>query len=265
MQAGFPFSRFADRLASLGKLSSDNLDFLAKMPSSISHYSSRHHLLRRGELPTHCHLLLQGYLSWQDPKGRDGRIISIHVPGDLPDLYTVHDPQVDYDLVTVGPAVVASVPHHFFRTLAELSPSLSRSLLQLILTDAASSRNWILNVSSRDALERVAHLICEITMRLRAVGLARDLRIPSPFTQSELGAACGISAVHANRTVQELRRSNLLQWHSKTITITKWHSLVRLAGFDPAYLRLPALDEVEPAELPAARSTDAVAVAAPLR
>ncbi|WP_461349236.1 Crp/Fnr family transcriptional regulator [Bradyrhizobium sp. USDA 4451] len=265
MQAGFSFSRFADRLAGLGELSSDTLDFLAGMPSSIGHYSSRHQLLRRGELPAHCHLLLQGYLCWQVPEGRDGRIISIHVPGDVPDLYTIHDPRIDYDLVTVGAAVVASVPQRFFVELAELSPSLSHSLFRLILIDAANSRNWILNVSSRDALERVAHLICEIATRLRAVGLARDSRIPSPFTQSELAAACGISAVHANRTIQELRRSNLLQWHSKTITITNWYGLVRLAGFNPAYLRLPAFNEIEPAEPPAARSADAVAVAASLR
>jgi CRP-like cAMP-binding protein len=264
MQAGFPFSRFAERLATQGALSSDSLDLLAKMPSSISHYSSRHHIMQRGEPPTHCHLLLQGYLCWQNPEGRDGRIISIHVPGDVPDLYTIHDLQVDYNLVTVGPAVVASVPHRFFWELAELSPSLWRSLLRLILIDAASSRNWILNVSSRDALERVAHLICEIATRLRAVGLARDLRIPSPFTQSELAAACGISAVHANRTIQELRRSCLLQWHSKTITITNWHGLVRLAGFNPTYLRLPSLQEVEPAE-PPARAADVVAIAASLR
>ncbi|MHC2467771.1 Crp/Fnr family transcriptional regulator [Bradyrhizobium embrapense] len=265
MQAGFPFSRFADRLATQGALSSDSLDLLAKMPSSISHYGSRYHLMQRGELPTHCHLLLQGYLCWQDPDGRDGRIISIHVPGDVPDLYTVHDLQVDYDLVTVGPAVVASVPHRFFRELAELSPTLWRSLLRLILIDAATSRNWILNVSSRDALERVAHLICELATRLRAVGLARDLRVPSPFTQSELAAACSISAVHANRTIQELRRSSLLQWHSKTITITNWYGLVRLAGFNPAYLRLPAIDEVEAAEPPTARSTEAAVIADSLR
>ncbi|MCA6125210.1 Crp/Fnr family transcriptional regulator [Bradyrhizobium sp. WSM 1704] len=264
MQAGFPFSRFANRLATLGELSSDHLDLLARMPSSISHCSSRHHLLRRGELSTHCHLLLQGYLCWQDPDGRDGRIISIHVPGDVPDLSTIYDPRIDYDLVTVGPAVVASVPRDFFRELAEQSPSLEHALLLLILADAASSRNWILNVSSRDALERVAHLLCEIATRLRAVGLAKDFRIPSPFTQSELAAACSMSAVHANRTIQELRRSNLLEWHSKTITITNWYGLVRLAGFKPAYLRLPSRDDIEAPRPSTTRSGDA-ATLAPLR
>jgi CRP-like cAMP-binding protein len=127
---------------------------------------------------------------------------------------------------------------------------MSRALLRLLLADASCLRNWIVNLGSRDALTRVAHLLCEITTRLRAVGLAKDFRIPSPFTQSDLAAACGISAVHANRVIQELRRSSLLQWQSKTITITDWSDLVRLAGFDPDYLRLRYFDGVEQQSAP---------------
>ncbi|WP_249159703.1 Crp/Fnr family transcriptional regulator [Bradyrhizobium tropiciagri] len=218
------------------------------MPGSIDHHHSRHYLLQHGETSTHCHLLLQGYLCWLDPGSRDGRIISIHVPGDVPDLHTIHDGRLDYDLVSVGPAVVASVPHDVFRDLCGVSSSLARALLLMMLGDAAGSRNWIVNLGSRDALERVAHLLCEIAMRLRAVGLAKDLRIPSPFTPSDVAGACSISAMHANRTIGELRRSNLLQWHARMITITDWNGLVHLAGFNPAYLRLPADATIAPAE-----------------
>ncbi|MHC2334593.1 Crp/Fnr family transcriptional regulator [Bradyrhizobium sp. USDA 4454] len=248
MQAGFVFSKFAGRLANLVELSPDDLDLLAKLPSSIDHYGHRHHILRRGETSTHCHLLLQGYLCWLDLDSREDKIVSIHVPGDVPDLFTIHDARLDYNLVSVGPVVIASVPHDVLRDLCGLSSSLAHALLLLILGDAAGSRNWIVNLSSRDALQRVAHLLCEIFVRLRAVGLARDFRIPSPFTQSDLGAACSLSALHVDRTIQELRRSNLLQWHSRIITITDWNGLVRLARFDPAYLRLPAYVTVEPAE-----------------
>jgi hypothetical protein len=106
-------------------------------------------------------------------------------------------------------------------------------------------RNWAVNLGSRNALTRVAHLLCEITTRLQNVGLAKEFRLPSPFTQSDLAAACSISPVHANRTIQELRRANLLQWHAKTIIITDWPGLVRLAGFDPTYLRVRAR-EIDP-------------------
>ena len=141
-------------------------------------------------------------------------------------------------LIALGPAVVAFVPHRFFQEISSLSSSLHYALQLLGIIDAACLRNWIVNLGSRDSLTRVAHLICEITMRLRAVGLVRDDRFDSPFTQSDLASACAISAVHANRIIQDLRRKELLKWHSRTITISNWQSLCHLAGFEPDYLGL---------------------------
>lgn len=83
---------------------------------------------------------------------------------------------------------------------------MSQALLLMLLADQANQRNWTVNLDSRDALTRVAHLLCEITVRLQTVGLAKDFGLSSPFTQSDLAAACSISPIHANRTVQELRR-----------------------------------------------------------
>jgi CRP-like cAMP-binding protein len=157
--------------------------------------------------------LLQGYLCWRDAENNRGQITSIHVAGDVPDLQTVISPIVVENLCTTRPAVVAFVPHSFFR---EISPSsnLTHALSLLTINDASCSRNWIVNLGSRNSLTRVAHLICEITVRLLAVGQGRDYCFPSPFTQTDLAAACGITAVHANRIVQELRRLGMLRWHS---------------------------------------------------
>jgi CRP-like cAMP-binding protein len=238
MQTGFAFTRLADRLASIIELSAADLDLLAKMPCTITHYASRDNILRKGDRPSCCCLLLQGYLCWKHAEGRGGQITSIHVPGDVPDLDTVISSELQANLSALGPVVVALVPHPFFHEISSRSLALSRGLSLLRLAEAARLRNWIINFGSRDALTRVAHLICEITCRLRAVGLAREYRFPSPFTQSDLAAACAISAVHANRTIQELRRGGMLQWKSRTIAITDWPALARLAGFKPDYLGL---------------------------
>ena len=123
---------------------------------------------------------------------------------------------------------------------------MSRALLLMLLTDHAIQRNWTISLGSRDALTRVAHLLSEIAVRLQSVGLAREFRLSSPFTQSDLAAACSISPVHANHTIQELRRCNLLQWRGKTIAITDWRGLVRLAGFNPAYLSMRSGEAVRP-------------------
>ena len=238
MQAGFAFSKLADRLTSLTDLTIEDLDLLAEMPSAIAHIGAHQALLRRHDETDRCCLLLQGYLAWHIAGNQDGQITAIYVPGDIPDLHTLYQPHAQGNLIALGSAVVALVPHNFFRELSARSAAMSRALLLMLLADLAIQRDWTLNLGSRDALTRVAHLICEITERLQAVGLARNLSLASPFTQSDLAAACGISPVHANRTIQELRRRNLLRWHGKTMTIVDWPGLVRLADFDPAYLRI---------------------------
>jgi CRP-like cAMP-binding protein len=252
MQSGFAYTKFADRLASIAELTADDLDLLTEMPFTIGHFASHQNVLRKGDEPDCCCLLLQGYLCWRDADSDSGQITAIYVTGDVPDLQTLRSAKAEALLTALGPAVVAFVPHGFFDRMASFSPTLSRALSLLGLADAACLRNWVINLGSRDSLTRVAHLICEIVTRLRAVGQARDFRFPSPFTQCDLAAACGISAVHANRIIQELRRKHLLHWQSKAITITDWHALVDLAGFDPGYLRLregmPAL--VQPPKAP---------------
>ncbi len=238
MQSGFPFTKFADRLASLVELSPDDVDLLAKMPATIGHFGSRDVVARKGDRPSTCCLLLQGYLCWTSDGESQQQITSLHVPGDVPDLQSISAPQLQFDLTAFGPVVVAFVPHRFFREVNESSARLARALSLLMLTDVWCLRNWICNLATRDALARVAHLLCELTVRLQAVGQARDFRFLSPFTQTDLAAACAISAVHANRTIQELRRRRLLQWTSRTIEITDWGGLARLAGFQPDYLGL---------------------------
>jgi CRP-like cAMP-binding protein len=236
MQRGFAYTRLADRLTSIAELSDDDIEVLASMPYSIAHFASHEQVLHRSDRPACCTLLLQGYLCWKDDYY--GQITSIHVPGDVPDLRTIVAPRLEARLTALGPAVVASVPHAFFHETSSSSPRLDRAFQLLAHAEASCLRNWIINLGSRDSLTRVAHLICEITMRLKAVGLAKDNRFCSPFTQSDLAAACAISPVHANRVIQELRRRGALQWHSRTIAINDWQALSRIACFDPDYLGL---------------------------
>jgi CRP-like cAMP-binding protein len=236
MQQGFAFTKLADRLTSIADLSEGDLELLTRMPSTIAHFSSHDQVLRKSDQPSRCCLLLQGYLCWKGDG--DGQITSIYVPGDVPDLHTSIVPKLTAHLTALGPAVVAFVPHAFFREISSVSPSLNRAIQLLGVADAACLRNWIINLGSRDSLTRVAHLICEIVVRLRAVGLARDNRLASPFTQSDLASACAISAVHANRIIQELRRKQVLTWQSRTIAIRDWEALCRIAFFKPDYLDL---------------------------
>jgi CRP-like cAMP-binding protein len=248
MQSGFAFSRFADRLGSLVELSAADMDLLARMPSTISHHSAHDIVMRADDSPHHCCLLLQGYLCWRAEDSSSSQIISIHVPGDVPDLHTFQTLRAGAHLGALGPVVVAMIPHAFLDEIAAASPGMSRALSILLLSECSTLRNWVLNLGSRDALTRVAHLVCDIVVRLRAVGLAKDMKFVSPLTQADLGAACAISPVHANRIVQELRRRELLRWESRMITIIDWVALTRVAAFRHQYLWLRRPDTVLPRE-----------------
>jgi CRP-like cAMP-binding protein len=234
MQAGFVCTKLADLLASTAALSDDELEFLTKMPYNIRHFSSGDELLRKGDRPAHCCLLLQGYLCWKDPEF--GQITSVYVPGDIPGLDTIIVPRVYSHLTALRQVVVAFVPHAFFEEITSVSLNLDRSLQLLMLREASRLQNGIINLGTRDSLARVAHLLCEIIVRLQAVGLAKDNAFGSPFTQSDLASACAITPVHANRVVQQLRRKGLLTWQSRKIVISDLQALSRLAGFESGYL-----------------------------
>ncbi|MBV8912585.1 MAG: winged helix-turn-helix domain-containing protein, partial [Acetobacteraceae bacterium] len=107
------------------------------------------------------------------------------------------------------------------------------------LVDAAIYREWVLNVGRRTAYQRVAHVLCELATRLQAVGLAKDGACDLPITQGELADATGLSTVHVNRVIQELRRDGLIEMRARNFTARNWEGLKMAAGFDPLYLHLP--------------------------
>lgn len=148
MQAGFAFSKLADRLSSLADLSAQDLDLLGDMPSTIVHLGTHQTMVRHHSETDHCCLLLQGYLCWRVTTGQDAQITSIYVPGDVPDLHTLYHPSAGTNLVALGSAIIALVPHDFFHELSANSPAMSRALLLMMLTDLAIQRNWTVNLGA---------------------------------------------------------------------------------------------------------------------
>jgi CRP-like cAMP-binding protein len=115
---------------------------------------------------------------------------------------------------------------------------LGRLLWRDTLVDSAIFREWVVNVGRRTAYERIAHLLCELMTRLRAMDLAQGDTCELPVTQAELADATGLSAVHTNRTLQELRAEGLIRLEGRVLTALDWEGLKGAGGFDPAYLHL---------------------------
>jgi CRP-like cAMP-binding protein len=146
---------------------------------------------------------------------------------------------IDYSLSALGSAVVAFLPHAALKDVLGRSPQLAQAFWRETFIEAAIFQEWVANVGRRESIARVAHLVCELAARLQAVDLARGLCFPIPLTQAELADACGISSVHANRVVQELRRLGLVEWNAKQVRVRDWSGLVRIGDFSDEYLRLP--------------------------
>jgi CRP-like cAMP-binding protein len=145
---------------------------------------------------------------------------------------------MDHNLTSLGSSVVAFIPHSYFREALPRSQQLTHALWRETLVDAAVYREWVVNVGAREALARVAHVLCELKLRLQAVGLVNDGTFTMPCRQTDIADAVGITAVHANRVIQELRGKGLIHWEGKTVTIHQWDDLAKVGDFSADYLHL---------------------------
>lgn len=200
-------------------------------------------LVRQDEI-SHQSLLLEHGWACRYGALPDGRrqILALHVSGDFVDLQSFPLKRMDHTVATLSRCRIAVYPHENLRRLSETMPHLTRLLWMATLIDAAILRQWLLGAGQRSALERAAHLICELFTRLDVVGAAPHGVFNLPLTQAELGDALGVSQVHANRVVGELRSRGLVTWRDETVRILDWPGLQALAEFDPTYLMLESMD-----------------------
>ncbi|ACI93845.1 cyclic nucleotide-binding protein [Afipia carboxidovorans OM5] len=238
MEAGRPYTRLLRRLDSIVSLAESDRYAITRLPMTVKNCANGQDVAREGDISTQCILVLDGYLFRHKlANGSQRQIMSFHVPGDIPDLQTLHLPKLDHTVTALGGTVIAFIPHAAFKDMLEGSPRLTHVFWRESLVDAAIFREWVIN-GRRDAISRVAHMICELMVRLQAVGLARDMAFTIPWTQSDVADAAGISTVHTNRVIQELRRLGLLEWDSRLIQIRNWEGLATLGDFSDDYLHL---------------------------
>jgi CRP-like cAMP-binding protein len=239
MELGRPYTLLIRRLESIVALSDESRHLLSQLPMSIRRFKANQDIMREGDVATQCCLVLDGFVCRHKiANGSKRQIISFNISGDMPDLDSLHLSRLDHNISALGAVALAFVPHASLREMLPRSPELTHALWRQTLIDAAMFREWVVNLGQREALARISHILCEITMRLQAVGLARDFTFALPWTQGDLGDACGISTVHVNRVIQELRARGAIEWHAKTIKILRWEELKSIGDFSPEYLHL---------------------------
>jgi CRP-like cAMP-binding protein len=207
--------------------------------SEIRDYPADRTFIRAGEELGHSTILLDGLMArHKDLREGQRQITELHVGGDFADLHSFTLKRLDHHVMTLTPCRAAIVPHDNLRAITERFPHLTRVYWFGTNMDAAIHREWEVSLGRRSAIARLAHLFCELHVRLGIVGLADGLEYELSLTQAELSECLGLTSVHINRTLKELREQALVEFRGSRVSIADLASLRRLAEFDPAYLYL---------------------------
>lgn len=225
------------KLSSIEHISDEEKRAVETLPFTKRRLDSGHDIVREKDRPTQCCLILDGWACRYKILTEGKRqIMSFHIPGDIPDLQSLHLRVMDHNLATVTPCTVAFIPHEAVLDITRRFPGITGALWRDTLVDASIFREWMTGLGRRSASGRIAHLFCEMYVKLNALGLAEGYRCEWPITQVDIADALGLSNVHVNRVLQDLRSQKLIALGGRTLVIEDWHGLTEAAEFDPLYL-----------------------------
>ncbi|PTM57450.1 Crp/Fnr family transcriptional regulator [Phreatobacter oligotrophus] len=219
-------------IARNGPLSEAAQRAILALPSATRRFERGKPIIEQQDHPSHCALLVEGFAAGSQFTHAGRQYTSVRVPGDIMDVYGMALPRPDQDIVALTYCRVAYIPHAALADAAERFAVVNRHIWYTLAMEGLLQRAWIVSMGRRSASRRLAHLICELTVRLRAVGLADDKGFDFPIVQYELADILGISAVHANRAVQGLRALRLISWQKGQMVLPDLPALMRFAEFD---------------------------------
>jgi CRP-like cAMP-binding protein len=230
---------FIKKLEHFAPLSRDERKVLAQACEDVREVPARTELIHEGDQPRDLYIILEGFACRSNIEASGARsIVSYLVPGDIGDQHAFILKAMDHTLSTLSPCRVAKLTQEAFLKLVSPYPKILRALWWSALVDEATSREWIVNVGVRQGPKRVAHLLCELLMRLETVGLVTGRSYHFPLTQIELGETVGLSTVHVNRVIKSLRDRDLIRLDKEKLTIPDVPRLKAFSGFTPGYLHL---------------------------
>lgn len=220
-------------------LSQSDVKRLDRLTESTRAVAGHSDLIRESDQPENVHLILSGF-ACRYKMLRNGRrqIVAFFVPGDFCDLHVAILGQMDHSIATISTCNIAEIPRHEVLDLVTQYPRINHALWWATLVDEAVLREWIVRIGQRPAVQKLAHLICEIRLRLNSVGLAAGDEFRFPVTQAELADTLGITTVHVNRMMQQLRMEGLIATQATLVTIPNVERLEDFADFDRSYLHL---------------------------
>jgi CRP-like cAMP-binding protein len=230
-------NRFIEKLARFVPLSPDDVQTLAEATARPRKLAAKTDLIREGDRPGPVFVILEGWACRYKilPSGTR-QVMAYLMPGDCCDLHIGLLEEMDHSIQTITPALVATIDRAPMDMILDSSRAVAKAMYISQLVDESILRAWITSMGRRASVERVAHLMCELYLRARNIGLAEELQFALPLSQLLLADALGMTPVHLNRTLKTLRESGAMDLRRGSLLITDPAKLTEIAGFDANYL-----------------------------
>lgn len=195
---------------------------------------ARGDIMSEGTEPRFVILVIEGWVCrYKQLENGKRQITSIFLPGDLCEPFGALPHLLDHSIAALTPALLSHVPLHAIRSAVETNRTIEKALWWDLLFAESLHREHIVSLGRRSATERLGYFFCEIHLRLKMVGLAGDTSCEIPLTQADLADLFGLSTVHVNRSLQELRSTGFLSLSGRRMTIHDLSALRELSMFDP--------------------------------
>lgn len=236
--AEIALSRFVRRLQLNSDLSPDACEAITALPWRIIKRPRHSYVLRESDLVKEVSVLLSGFAQRQKHTSDGARqIVSFSVAGDPLDFDCLFLGEPDFSVQMCSDGAIACVRSEAINELLDSQMEVDRAVTATLLADAAIFQEWVVNTGRRDARQRIAHLLCEILVRVKAQQINTDT-FELPFTQEQIADATGLTAVHVNRILRQLSTEGAIQRDRRFISVPDWELLETIADFDSRFLHM---------------------------
>jgi CRP-like cAMP-binding protein len=237
--------RLIAKLATRSDIDTNDRAAIRALPFTVRTVEAPAYLVREGEKSrAHCTIILSGFAMRQKLAMSGARqIVSFHLAGDFIDLQQLFLTVADHNVQALTRMIVADVSRAALQELTLTHPNIARAVWIDGLVDASIYREWVLNVGRRDARAKIAHVLCEFGVRMKAAGIAQDSDYDLPMTQEQLGDAVGLTAVHVNRTLKALVADGIVSIERRHVRVRNWDLLMAAGDFSALYLHLDQVPE----------------------
>ena len=230
-------SPFARKLAAFVRLSTDDLSVLSDVYRRRRNFPAGRDMIHQGQTDQVAYILASGWAcSYKILPEGTRQIVDFQIPGDFLGLRSVLLHTADHNVEPVTAVQASEVRGQDLLMAFSETPRLAMAVLWAASRDEAMVVEHLVDLGRRSATERTAHYLLELGARLRLVGLGDKDGYGCPLSQYLLADALGLSAVHVNRVLRELREEGLLTFQKGRVRFDDYDALVEYAGFDRAYL-----------------------------